>query len=284
MPPEPARAAVEAWRLAVREVDAMGTDAFLEQMIARAELGAAVDRAGDHAEGAALTTRALAMGEEHELGPRALGHFSLQAAGMDVHDLERRARLFERAEALWCAPGIGRVCATLAHVNRAITERVREQHDLAREAAERALAEERAWFGAVAKDGVRALVESALASAALGDGERAERDARHAASIGAFLETSARDTTWALGAAALACGRIAEGIATLGRALDAPPAPHSEEDSAFIALALVRALDRAGRGNEATVVARRARASPLANLGHVVQKELDVVATRAPYR
>jgi hypothetical protein len=271
--------AASGWRDALREAEALGAEATIERVTLRAELATALDREGDLAGASLLGREALALAEELSPGVRALGALCAHAASMESVDLDRRAALFDRAEAWLTFPGPGRGRTAMVQIDLAILARIRVRHEAARDAAERAHADELSWFGARTQFSVRALVESALASAALGDTTRAQVSAREASRAIDAIGVPRWEADWALGAA---LGPTREGIALLERARDGRPADEREEDAPFIALTLAKALALAKRFDEAASVARRV--DRFVGLAHAARTELEAIASRAPYR
>lgn len=277
-------AAIPHWRAALDELSRLGDDGILERITTTVELSRCLTASLRSAEALSLAEAALSLAEARELGPRPQGALAATVAAAEMNDLARRVALFERAEALACAPGVGRSSAVVIQIDLASSERSRGRHTEAREAAERARRDDLRWFGATTQWGFRALVESAVASAALDDAAAADASAREAARVGALLGLGTRESDWALGAALSCAGRHAEAVTVLERALSGRAPGDREEDVPFLELALARALDRLGRNGDALAVARRACAAPPRGLDRVARAELDAIARRVPYR
>jgi tetratricopeptide (TPR) repeat protein len=298
--------ALPAMRAFLVEADAIGSEGVVEQVTARLFLSQALMRIDAEREAAAAAEEATAIAEANDLGPRALGLCIVLRAAAELSDLKARAARFEHAAEHFGAPGIGRPHATSLDLERAITARLRGEHDAAASAAERALAADQAWFGATSAQGVRARVESALAHAArlhiakaddaradMGqvDGLSALREAREAERIAVAIQSPMRHVDWAVGVAAHAIGRTLEATVALMRAHESKEvidhdAPDGADvsDAPFIALALIRTLDAGGRRSDAAAIAREVLSRPLAGLGQHARAELEAVAARTPYR
>lgn len=281
-------AVLAGWRACHREAERIGPEAVIESIDADLRRSAACDAAGREDDAIADAERALAAVRAAELGARADADGTEQLAEATRRDVDRRAALLARAEALTNAPGVGRARLGNVALDLAIAHRHQGDDRSAAEAAERAIADDLRWFGALTVRGVLAHLELALAAHAAGDGARAAVSARRCAEASSAIarlrppDTEPFVRAWALGIAAAAEGRHGDAERRLADASEHCDAPDALP---YIAALRAAALDALGRRDDASTVAKKAlaRSAGTPVLARI-ERELASVAARSAYR
>ncbi len=227
----------------------------------------------------------MELGRQAGLGSRVEGLLAATAANCTMNDLEQRATMLDRAEMRVAAPGMGREPTGSVLRDLAFTYNMGGHYAQALETAERAIAEEESWFGALTEIGHDSLVEAALAHTGLGDTRAARERAEQARSAARAMELSPLPSAWALARAARADERNDEARALLSTAL-----PQAGADCAELAFAqgeLALVLEQIGDPDRARQLASEALESlaPRGAMTAAMRRELEALLHRAgPYR
>jgi hypothetical protein len=275
-----------ARRATLAAAERIGAEALLEVVSSLIQLAAVLDRQRRESEARPFAERALELAMEHGLGGRVVAEIAGLLGCIHVDDLEKRVEWFERAEAGYRAPGPAMGVSTYFAIEIAAAERSRGRAAASLAAAERALADDRRWYGATTKWGRDACAYAALACAALERADAAQGWAREALRVGEAMGEVDEEVRAALGAAALARGDW-EGAVRELRAQRAMFGAENAQSPNWVwgALDLARAHEALGQLGEARAVASWGRGLALEPSNALAHRGLEELLARAgPYR